>query len=66
MTMLQGGGRVETVVALPARPPDPELIRVREEERGRMLTLLDDESASKAIKPSAKSHQQVRIVSFEC
>jgi hypothetical protein len=45
---------------------DPELVRVREEERGRMPTLLDDEPDSKAIKPGGKAQQPVRIVSFEC
>jgi hypothetical protein len=54
MNLLQAVARVETVVAFLPRPPDPELIRVREEERGRMLELLDDESDSKAMKPSVR------------
>jgi hypothetical protein len=38
---------------------------IRDHERRRMLTLLNDES-DKAIEPSAKSQQPMRIASFEC
>jgi hypothetical protein len=37
-----------------------------EEERGRMLKLLDDESTPKRSSTSVKAQQPVRIASFEC
>jgi hypothetical protein len=51
------------VVALPARPPDSELIRVREEARDGMLELLNDEPDTKT---AAKAQQPVRVASFKC
>jgi hypothetical protein len=48
---------------------DPELDRVREEERGRMLTLLtaprDAEADPKSNMASVEAQQPVRIATFE-